>query len=591
MLWRTLACIILVASSPGVLCAGAPSRFVVIGDTRTDGSGGDVITPAPMYRRAIDEINLLQPDFVVILGDLVLGYTELETLEKQWDAFDRETSRLQAPVHLVVGNHDVWNRASEQVYARRYGDRWYSFDAGECHFVVLDSEDQAAPQQIAGAQLEWLKSDLAASAGKRVFVFVHQPLWAEASYPRSGWMKDVHPLLAAAGVDTVFAGHWHNYENMGRKDGVRYIVTGGGGAEIGGVPAAGDFYHYLWVTADGPWGTAARLAVIRTGHIEAEDVVTTELRDAWGRLRSQLDFGPVAVSGDVARVARTLPVHNPFPRPMAVSMEFADAPGWTAVPKAARVSVPGGGDGAISVEVSVDATAASGALPYRVRFEVEGRGSLEVQHSVRVRRVIDCPKKEGVEVDGSLREWTGEPALRLDRQSQVALQARLWGGPSMCSGMGWVGYDDANLYLALRVTDPSLEPRREGGPAATADSVELYLDGRPEGRLGRPGYSAGVTYLIITPGLAGEPARVAYQEKRFTELRGVTVASRLTAEGYDIEVAVPLSNFPQHGNLMGLDVALNDNSNPAGRVQLVWNGTMDDWQDASAFGLIRLAEP
>jgi hypothetical protein len=42
---------------------------------------------------------------------------------------------------------------------------------------------------------------------------------------------------------------------------------------------------------------------------------------------------------------------------------------------------------------------------------------------------------------------------------------------------------------------------------------------------------------------------------------------------------------------MGLDVALNDNSNPAGRVQLVWNGTMDDWQDASAFGLIRLAEP
>jgi RNA polymerase sigma-70 factor (ECF subfamily) len=78
---------------------------------------------------------------------------------------------------LVVGNHDVFNEKSEELYKQRYGKLWYSADVKDCHLVILDSEDQSAPDKIAGAQLEWLKTDLAAAKGKRIFVFLHKPLW------------------------------------------------------------------------------------------------------------------------------------------------------------------------------------------------------------------------------------------------------------------------------------------------------------------------------------------------------------------------------------------------------------------------------
>ncbi len=42
--------------------------FVVIGDNRPGGRG-DKVTQPPIFYRAINEINLLDPDFVVILGD------------------------------------------------------------------------------------------------------------------------------------------------------------------------------------------------------------------------------------------------------------------------------------------------------------------------------------------------------------------------------------------------------------------------------------------------------------------------------------------------------------------------------------------
>ncbi len=75
--------------------------------------------------------------------------------------------------------------------------------------MILDSEDQRAPSRIAGAQLAWLKEDLAAAKGKRIFVFLHQPLWREEGleFSATDWGRHVHPLLAQAGVDTVFAGH------------------------------------------------------------------------------------------------------------------------------------------------------------------------------------------------------------------------------------------------------------------------------------------------------------------------------------------------------------------------------------------------
>ena len=45
-------------------------------------------------------------------------------------------------------------------------------------------------------------------------------------------MKNLHSLFVTHGVDLVFNGHDHNYERTKVIDGIQYIITGGGGANI-----------------------------------------------------------------------------------------------------------------------------------------------------------------------------------------------------------------------------------------------------------------------------------------------------------------------------------------------------------------------
>jgi predicted phosphodiesterase len=318
MVWASL----LIVLAAGMAWAAEPCRFVVMGDNRPQWGGDDVVTPSVMYQRAIDEVNLLQPELVLIAGDLIYGYDEdMELIEREWEAFDQATARFEMPVHLVAGNHDIWDGPSEEMYQQRYGPLWYSFDRKDCHFVVLDSEDQTAPNQIAGEQLEWLRADLAAARGKRIFVFLHKPLWEEED-PDNDWGENVHPLLAEAGADTVFAGHWHIYRQAPTKDGVRYIITGGAGAEIGDDPLLGDFYHYIMVTAPPAGEGESRLAVIRTGSVDPEDAVTASSVAAFSSLMSQMEIRPLLVGEGLTVERASLEVTNPFDESASLALEF-----------------------------------------------------------------------------------------------------------------------------------------------------------------------------------------------------------------------------------------------------------------------------
>lgn len=589
MVRRSLLCVLLLTLlAAGMASAAEPCRFVVMGDNRPQWGGDDVVTPAVMYQRAIDEVNLLQPELVVIVGDLIYGYNEdMELIEREWEAFDEATARFEMPVHLVAGNHDIWDRPSEEMYRRRYGPLWYSFDRKDCHFVVLDSEDQTAPNQIAGEQLAWLRADLAVARGKRIFVFLHKPLW-EPNYPDSGWGEHVHPLLARVGADAVFAGHWHLYRQAPAKDGVRYIISGGAGAEIGDEPLMGDFYHYIVVTAPPAGEEQSRLAIVRTGGVEPEDVVTAASVEAFSNLMGQLQMRPLFVGEDFAFERASLEVANPFDESVSLALEFGEAEGWAVVPKRVDLTLAGGGTAAAEYLLMVDPAQAERGLPYSGTISVSGVGDLEFEGQLLAKKIVPCPPVAGIRIDGAIAEWPDEPTIEVDSPEQLVIRPDLWGGPGACSADAWLGCDADSLYVAVRVTDPDLVPYSEGAHEATADSVEIYLDGRPADRLGAARYSEGATYLLIHPGLGGESARIAYQEAAFTDLPGVEVASRLTAHGYEMEVRIPLSSFPSRGDVIGFDLAVNDNSDPGGRVQLMWHGTVDNWEDATAFGVVRL---
>jgi hypothetical protein len=98
--------------------------------------------------------------------------------------------------------------------------RFYSFDRGGVHFVVLDGNDRPAdhksgyPRFMASDQLEWLRKDLAATK-KSTVIFVHQ----SPERPEDGGLQNgtaVRGILEQANHDAgfrkvvaCFTGHHH----------------------------------------------------------------------------------------------------------------------------------------------------------------------------------------------------------------------------------------------------------------------------------------------------------------------------------------------------------------------------------------------
>ncbi|MDP6379894.1 MAG: metallophosphoesterase, partial [Phycisphaerae bacterium] len=296
--------------------------FVVIGDTRP--GGGDRITQPAVHLKSIEEINLLAPELVVNVGDFILGYNSGEGFDltfKQWDEFDRVVKELKMPLYLAPGNHDIWDERSQEVYEKRYGAPYYSFDKGGCHFVILCS-DLAKPKEagsITGDQLVWLRNDLEQNAVPgRTFVFLHQPLWQQvhvSGAAKAGWMKDVHPLLVQHRVHTVFAGHVHAYE-YDSIDGVGYIITGGGGAALARPEITGGFHHYMTVTVT-PKETS--LAVIPVGSIKPQEVVSAEFRRKFEGMSASADIKTLVVGKDsLDDIPVTFELKNVLDQPLKV---------------------------------------------------------------------------------------------------------------------------------------------------------------------------------------------------------------------------------------------------------------------------------
>ena len=198
------------------------------------------------------------------LGDFIEGgQRKPEVVQREWDIFQSALDLFEMPVHLAAGNHDIWSAQSQRIYEDRFGQPYFSFDHNGAHFIVLCTDLAVEVDRIAAAQLAWFHEDIAQTRkAQPVFVLMHKPLWFTKS-----WLKDIHPLLVKHGVDVVFASHYHRYDKMTR-DGIRHIVTGGGGARMHPPLTKGSIHHYLFVTvADG----AIKVAVIKPGNILSED--------------------------------------------------------------------------------------------------------------------------------------------------------------------------------------------------------------------------------------------------------------------------------------------------------------------------------
>ena len=165
--------------------------FVVFGD-RTGGP----VEGIKVLDQAVKDTNLLDPDLVLTVGDLINGYNTTEPWMAQAREFRASMGKLRMPWYPVAGNHDVYWRGPgkpegehEGHYEQVFGPLWYAVRHKDCWFVVLYS-DEGNPetgeknfgkpdcQRMSDEQFAWLKQTLqAAKPAKHVFVFLHHPRW------------------------------------------------------------------------------------------------------------------------------------------------------------------------------------------------------------------------------------------------------------------------------------------------------------------------------------------------------------------------------------------------------------------------------
>jgi hypothetical protein len=221
-------------------------QFVVV----TDRTGGH---RAQVFSRAVHQINLLQPEFVLSVGDLIEGYTQnMDRVDAEWKEFEGYVKNFQMPFFYVPGNHDLTNKEMIAHWGGRYGRSYYHFLYKDVLFLAVNSEDGAA-STISGEQNAYFKKALEENPNVRwTLVFLHKPLWTAADLEKNGW-SELEKNLAGRKY-TVFCGHVHRYQKF-HRNGMNYyqLATTGGGSRLRGVPY-GEFDHVAWITMkkDGP---------------------------------------------------------------------------------------------------------------------------------------------------------------------------------------------------------------------------------------------------------------------------------------------------------------------------------------------------
>ena len=121
-----------------------------------------------------------------------------------------------------------------------HAERYYSFDYGRVHFVVLDTEFTFQDVTRRAEQLSWLESDLAGTTQPwKVALFHRSPYSAGGEHGSDLAVRDAFaPLFERYGVQLAISAHEHDYERTypirasASGTAVTYVVTGGGGAPL-----------------------------------------------------------------------------------------------------------------------------------------------------------------------------------------------------------------------------------------------------------------------------------------------------------------------------------------------------------------------
>ncbi|MDQ0914904.1 phosphodiester glycosidase family protein [Paenibacillus sp. V4I5] len=216
-------------------------KFLFFGDSQASDKAGYALWGATVDK-AFEFMS--DPDFIVHAGDLVdNGYKENE-----WNMWFEAAQRELMNTTLVatLGNHEVTGINGKSDFTNHFNQPGngleslkgtnFSFDYGDVHFVMLNSEEQYAEQK------EWLRGDLAATDKKWKVVMFHRGPYGSI-YDTEIVRREWTPVFDEFGVDLVLNGHDHIYLRTSMKndasaalgEGTAYVTPGSTGPKFYGL--------------------------------------------------------------------------------------------------------------------------------------------------------------------------------------------------------------------------------------------------------------------------------------------------------------------------------------------------------------------
>lgn len=235
----------------------APLLAWIVGDSGTGGARQLAVRDA-MLRATADR----RPDLFLHVGDMAYRRGSEEEFTTRFFSPYRDVLR-RTVVWPVIGNHEARTSDSGSQtgpYYRAFAlptrgesggvasgtEAYYAFDYGRAHFVALDSAD--SDLSPGSPMLRWLARDLEESDRDWLIAYFHHPPYSKGSHDTDdaedsgGRLRDVRenvlPILEAAGVDLVLAGHSHNYERS-------YLIRGAYGFGTAPNRATPEFHALL----------------------------------------------------------------------------------------------------------------------------------------------------------------------------------------------------------------------------------------------------------------------------------------------------------------------------------------------------------
>jgi Calcineurin-like phosphoesterase len=422
-------------------------------------------TPRPgVWREAMGKLNLLQPAFVMSVGDLIEGYVSTpEELNRQWDNFLSDLSPLQLPFFFVAGNHDVGRPMWYDVYRQRIGPTWYFFIHQDVLFLILDTND--GPDHgtgISDQQIAWIEqvlTDHPAAKVRWTMVFQHKPLWNEKN-PQ--WAR-INRMLTDRERVTVMAGHIHEYKST-QIDGIEYVAlaTTGGGSPLAGRDA-GELDHVTWVTMRDSGPIVVNLAldgILPIDFRTNESAQKHELLSKGRFLQVQpIDQRLVEFHEGKSQAIIT----NPVDQPMRVRVLMEPPPGVIVRPAAINCEIDGKSEAKIELTISADSPLPISKIqPIALHWEAiyDRPGNTALQWNGTRTLIIDgqrhIPFSDKTLIDGDLSDWIDLP-YTVNQPAEIHTNKLAWRGPTDTNIHWGVVTDGQRLYFGVEVIDDQIE--------------------------------------------------------------------------------------------------------------------------------------